>query len=151
MVAKVSARAGAILIFLLTPLTTAMAADNLVWKVTIISAIPSRPNVPADFCQRFSPDIYGASLNQLQQTGATAENGMLVKYQSVQTRQENELFFTGVNAVISKQLHPGQFWHTHFYIHLQQLTANGVADGVWSTLDCKGRLIAQPQSKTPQL
>ncbi len=128
------------LLFIAAPLA---AANELIWKVTIISVLPSRANVPADYCLQFSPDVYAGSLTQLQQTGVKARNGVLIKYRTMQTQQENALFFTSIDAVISKQLDPSHSWYTRLHIHLQQLTMNGVADGVWSTLDCKGRLIAQ--------
>lgn len=124
--------------------STAALSENSVWKVTFISAISSRPNVPAEFCQRFSPDIYEAPIQKMEQEGVKAQNGILVKYRNIQTQQENELFFTKIDAVISRQLDPDHSWYTRMFIHLQQLTGNGVADGVWSTRDCKGRLILQP-------
>jgi hypothetical protein len=132
-------------IFLLG-LSPAAMAEQVVWKVTIISALPSRQDVPLNYCQQFSPDVYVGPDSKLQQEGVKAQNGMLVKYRTVQTQQQNQLFFTSIDAVISKQLDPSHSWYTRFYIHLQQLTLHGIADGVWSTLDCKGRLIAQPEN-----
>lgn len=130
----------------LLTLSPAALADHLTWKVTIISALPNRPDVPVNYCQQFSPDTYTGSAGQLAQEGIKAQNGMLVKYRTVQTQEQNNLFFTAIDATISKQLDPSHSWYTRFYIHLQQLTLHGVADGVWSTPDCKGRLVAQPQS-----
>jgi hypothetical protein len=122
----------------------AISANSITWKVSIISAMPSRSSVPIEFCQQFSPDVYIGSFGQLQQGSVKAQNGMLVKYRNVHFNQDHELFFTEVDAVISKQLDPAHTWYNRWFIHLQQLTPNGVADGVWSTRDCKGRLIAEP-------
>lgn len=132
-------------IWLLLFIAPAIAnAEEVVWKMTVISALPSRANVPANFCQQFTPDVYAGSLHQLEQQGSTARNGIKIKYRNLQVQQQNELFFTSIDAFISKQLDPDHSWYTRLYIHLQQLNPNGVADGVWSTPDCKGRLVAQP-------
>lgn len=128
--------------------STGVFAESAVWKVTFISAIPSRPDVPAEYCQRFSPDTYEAPIQKLEQEGVKAQNGILVKYRNIQTQQDSELFFTKIDVVISKQLDSAHSWYTRMFVHLQQLTGNGVADGVWSTRDCKGRLIVQPISNS---
>jgi hypothetical protein len=125
--------------------TSLAHANDLVWKVSVISALPGRPGVPAEFCREFTPDSYAAPVTQLQQTGAQAQNGMTIKYRTVQTQEQNQLYLTAIDGMISKKLDPEHSWYTRFYIYLQQLTPAGVADGVWSTSDCKGRLIATPQ------
>lgn len=131
-------------IFTLVSLPLMAAADNLVWKFNIISAMPIRTDTPADFCTQFSPDNFTGALSLLQQSGTLAQNGMQIKFRSVRVDSENGLVFTKISAQISRKLNPYRTWYTSWFIHLQQLTRSGVADGVWSTPDCKGRLIAQP-------
>lgn len=131
------------LIILLAASLSAQAND-LIWKVNIISVLPSRPNVPSEFCLQFSPDAFAGPLSQLQQEGVRANNGILIKFRTFQPQQLNGLFFTSIEAVISRQLNSGHAWYNRMFIHLQQLSPVGVADGVWSTPDCRGRLVAQP-------
>jgi hypothetical protein len=132
-------------LLLMVTAPTITRAESGQWRVTIISAMPSRHNVPVEYCQQFTPNMYFGQTSAIQQAGVMAQNGILVKYRTVQTRQEDSLFFTAIQAVISKQLDAGHSWYTRWNVHLQQLTLDGPADGVWSTLDCKGRLIAQLQ------
>lgn len=141
MMKKISVQIG-IALCIIAPIA---CADDLVWKVAVISAIPSHPGVPAEFCREFVPDSFVASMTQLQQTGVQAQNGITIKYHNVQTQEQNQLYLTAIDAYISKKLDPEHSWYTRIYIYLQQLTLTGVADGVWSTADCKGRLIATPQ------
>lgn len=129
-------------------LPLAASADNLIWKFTLISALPTRTDVPTDFCIRATPDTFIGSLALLQQSGISSQNGMLIKFRSLQVNSENGLFFTKINAQISRKLDANRTWYTTWYIHLQQLSRYGVADGVWSTVDCKGRLIAQPLNQS---
>ncbi len=119
-------------------------ADTLVWKTTFISAMPARANVPVEFCQQFSPDVYVAPVEKLLRESVTTENGLQVKYRNLSSHQQDGLFFTEITGIFSKTLRSGHPWFTYFYIHEQMLTPHGVADGVWSTENCKGRLIAQP-------
>jgi hypothetical protein len=121
----------------------AMAATP-VWKFTLISALPIQRDTPSQFCLQISPDNFMGPLNILQRSGVIANNGMKVKFRSWQVNSENGLIFTKINAQISKIVNPNRTWYTPFFIHMQQLTPFGVADGVWSTPECKGRLVAQP-------
>ena len=118
-----------------------------VWKFTAVSAIPSQPGITPEFCKEYSPDLLIAPINVLTQTGPPAKNGLMVKFQSVNSQSKNKLFFTDITADLSRKL-PGNNrpWSDQMYIHLQQLQADGIADGVWSTRRCKGRLIAQPNA-----
>lgn len=119
-------------------------ADTVIWKTTIISAIPNRAEIPVAFCQRFSPDVYVAPAEKLLRESVTSQNGLQVKYRNVSFHQEKSLYFVEINAMLSKTLPSGHPWFTYFYIHEQMLSPQGIADGVWSTDNCKGRLIAEP-------
>lgn len=125
--------------------TGIVLAQDFVWKVSIISAFPARSGIPSDFCLQFTPNNFAASLNQLQQNGVRADNNIVIRFRTFQPEMQNDLIFTQIEAVISKQLDSGHAWYTNMFIHLQQLSPYGVADGVWSTRECKGRLIVQPQ------
>ncbi len=131
-------------ILLLFPLPLIAAPDNIAWKFNLVSALPIRTDVPTQFCTQFSPDSFMGPLSLLQNSGTYSQNGMLIKFRSLQMNPENGLFFTKITAQISRKLNYNRTWYTPWFIHLQQLTRYGVADGVWSTADCKGRLIAQP-------
>jgi hypothetical protein len=127
---------------LLLPLPILAKAEP-VWKFNIISALASRPDVPADFCLHFSPDNFLGTWSNLQQSGTLSQNGIRIKFRSFQSDPENGLIFTKIHAQIFRTINSNRTWYTNWYIHLQQLTRYGVADGVWSTPDCKGRLVAQ--------
>ncbi len=127
-----------------------LAGAAPVWKFTLISAMPARVDIPAQFCLQFSPDNFTGPLNVLQQSGVNANNGVKIKFRSWRVDSENGLIFTKISAQIAKTLNPNRTWNAPWFIHLQQLTPFGIADGVWSTPECKGRLIAQPEAYAPK-
>ncbi len=120
-------------------------AQDLFWKFSVISVIPASRDVPPGYCVQWMPDSFAAPLSELLQTGVRSSNQFLVKFRSFQPEMNHNLIFTQIDAVISRQLDSGHAWYSYMFIHLQQLNPYGVADGVWSTKECKGRLIAEPK------
>lgn len=121
-------------------------AQELYWKFSVISVLPVARNIPPEYCLQRIPDSFTAPISDLMQSGVRSNNQFLVKFRSFQPEMNHGLIFTQINAVISRQLDSGHAWYSYWFIQLQQLNSYGVADGVWSTNECKGRLIAEPKS-----
>ncbi len=133
-----------IYIFLNLLMLPAALAEEIIWKVTEVSAIPRQVGISAEYCQQFTPNFYIGSIEKLMQEGVKSRNGLSIKYRSINRHEQHGLYFTEIEILMSRRLEYPPPWFDTMYIHLQQLTANGPADGVWSTHRCKGRLIFQP-------